>query len=333
MIRKIWLLIQIKLKGILITIIIALISTILAKLPILSIMGVMILSIFIGMMWKRMFVLPTNAESGIVFTTKSLLKLGIILLGVRLNIYQILADGYFIFCINVIVITFSLSLVLYFGKLLSVEKQITTLIPVGTAVCGASAILAIAPIIKSNKQSTVVAIACISIIGTLATIIYILTFSIFNINSVEFGVIVGATLQEVSHVAATGLATNQLSYDTAIITKLGRVALLIPVSIIIGRIFQKKEEGSLIYRNKLPVPWFIFGFLGMAIINSFGLIPVSIAHSLMTISSFLISMAMAGIGLNVNFVDLKKAGMRPVIVSIVGYVSLLILVLILIRFF
>ncbi|MGP4041118.1 YeiH family protein [Gracilibacillus sp. D59] len=321
-------------KGVLLTSILAIISTILARLPFLTIMGVMILSIFMGMIWRRWFGVRSELEPGITFSTKSLLKLGIILLGVRLDIFQIFEDGFSIIWINVIVILFTLTTIFYLGKLLSLDKQITTLIAVGTAVCGASAIMAVAPLIKSNKQNTALAVTCISIIGTIAAISYILIFSIFNINSMDFGVMVGATLHEVSHVAATGASTSQISYDTAVIAKLGRVALLIPVAIVIGRLFQRNAiKDSTVYRDKLPIPWFIFGFLGMAMINSAGWISDSVADILILISSFLISMAMAGIGLNVDFNDLKKAGIRPVFVSIAGYISLLILVLVLIQLF
>jgi uncharacterized integral membrane protein (TIGR00698 family) len=312
-------------RGILLTLVLALVANQIVQLPFFSIMGIMIISIILGMLWAGIMDAQPGANHGITFSSKYLLRAGIILMGLRLNLFQIFESGLTILFIDAIVIVFTLVVMIGLGKLLKVDLHLNTLIAVGTAICGAAAIVAVASVIKSKKEFTALAVACIAILGTIGALGYIFLYPVLNLDSYSYGVLVGSTLHELAHVIAAAVPGGEVSSETAIIVKLGRVALLIPVAIMIGYIFSKlgsenvKEKSSI---KNLPVPWFIFGFLAMSCINTFILLPEQLVNGLLILSVFLLSMAMAGLGLGIKFSDFKKVGFKPVLVGVIGFIAL-----------
>jgi uncharacterized integral membrane protein (TIGR00698 family) len=311
-------------KGVLLTLILALLAGSLARLPFLSIMGIMIISIILGMSWKAFIAVPANASSGITFSSKILLRAGIILMGLRLNFSQFAEAGMSIVLIDVIVIVFTLVVMIYLGGLFKVDKHLSALIAVGTAVCGAAAIVAVAPLIHAKKEFTAVSVACIAILGTIGTIIYTFLYPFLGLDSYQYGVLVGSTLHELAHVVAAAVPGGDTSSEIAIMVKLGRVALLIPVAMILGYLFTAKDHAPKGKRGfkDLPIPWFIFGFLIMCLVNTMGFLSSTVTQMLLALSVFLLSMAMAGLGLSINFGDMKKVGMNAIIVGIIGFIAL-----------
>ena len=315
------------LKGILYTLVLAVIAGFIANLPLFSIMGIMIISILLGMLWKGMVGVPLNAEKGIAFSSKVLLRVGIVLMGLRLNLEQIVSAGFSVLIIDVIVIAFTLTLMISLGKWLSVDRHLAALIAVGTAVCGAAAIVAVAPLIHARKEFTAISVACIAILGTICTIIYTLLYNFLGLDPYQYGIFVGSTLHELAHVIAAAAPGGNESSDMAILVKLGRVALLVPVALILGWYFhpQKRQEANGRKLKDLAIPWFIFGFLACSGINTLGLIPPSVNTLLIALSVFLLSMAMAGLGLGIRFTDFKKVGIKAVFVGVFGSIALAVL--------
>ncbi|MEW9674015.1 YeiH family protein [Ammoniphilus sp. 3BR4] len=311
------------LKGLLLTLVLAILAGNIAHLPFFSIMGIMIISIILGMGWKGIIDVPLDSTKGITFSSKILLRVGIILMGLRLNLEQIVSAGMSVVLIDVMVIAFTLTVMIYLGKWFSIDRHLCALIAVGTAVCGAAAIVAVAPLIGAKKEFTAVSVACIAILGTIGTILYTFLYPILGLESYHYGVLVGSTLHELAHVIAAAVPGGDVSGDIAILVKLGRVALLIPVALILGYFYQakdsKKERKGL---KDLPIPWFIFGFLACSLINTLGFIPLMINQMLISLSVFLLSMAMAGLGLGINLEDFKKVGIKAVLVGVLGFIAL-----------
>jgi uncharacterized integral membrane protein (TIGR00698 family) len=312
-------------RGIILTLVLALVANQIAQLPFFSIMGIMIISIILGMLWRAMMGVQQQASLGITFSSKILLRAGIILMGLRLNLSQIFESGLSVLLIDSIVIVFTLIVMIGLGKLLKIDPHLNTLIAVGTAICGAAAIVAVASVIKSKKEYTALAVACIAILGTIGALGYIFLYPVMELDSYSYGVLVGSTLHELAHVIAAAIPGGEVSSETAILVKLGRVALLIPVAIVIGFIFSKKDSrrlrGNTQLKN-LPIPWFIFGFLGMSCLNTYIPLPEILVNTLVLVSVFLLSMAMAGLGLGIKFGDFKQVGLKPVIVGVIGFVAL-----------
>ncbi|SEC01454.1 YeiH family protein [Paenibacillus sp. GP183] len=312
------------LKGIALTVTLAVLAGRIAEAPFFSIMGIMVISIMLGVVWKSVMDVPADAGIGITFSSKFLLRAGIILMGIRLNFTQILKAGLSVVLIDIIVIVFTLAFIIFLGKWLKVDKTLVALIAVGSAVCGAAAIVAVAPLIGAKKEQTAISVACIAILGTLGAVVYIFLYPYLGLDPYSYGVFAGSTLHELAHVIAAGVPGGIVGSDIAILVKLGRVALLIPVALVLGYLYRSGEPtvtGKKSLKN-LPVPWFIFGFLAMSLVNSTGLLPDSVTKFLIAASIFLMSIAMAGLGLSINITDFKKVGRNTIVVAVVGFIAL-----------
>lgn len=312
------------LKGIVLTVTLAVLASQIAQFPLLSIMGIMIISIMLGVIWKSVMDVPKDAAPGITFSSKYLLRAGIILMGLRLNLTQIAEAGLRVALIDVIVIVVTLTIMIYLGKRLAVDRTLSALIAVGSAVCGAAAIVAVAPLIGAKKEQTAISVACIAILGTIGSVAYIFLYPFIGLDPYTYGIFAGSTLHELAHVIAAGVPAGDIGSSTAILVKLGRVALLIPVALVLGYLFRDREssENDSQGWKKLPIPWFIFGFLAMSVVNTIDLLPSYVVKSFIDLSVFLLSVAMAGLGLSISLSDFKKVGKNTIIVAVIGFIAL-----------
>ena len=313
-------------KGLLLTLGIAIIAKYIAILPFFSIMGQLVIAIIIGMVWKATIDVPEAWQTGISFSSKKLLRVGIILLGMRLNLVDIYNAGISVFLIALINLVFALFIVYGLSKVFRVEKKLGILTACGTAICGAAAVVAIAPQVKANEKETAISVAIVALLGTTFTLVYTLLYSVLGLTPTEYGIFAGGTLHEIAHAIAAASAGGDEAVDIAIIVKLTRVALLVPVVILIGIWYRRSEEGQ----EKEPfslkmIPWFIVGFLAMSAFNSLGIVPSSVAEGIVTIAYILIAMAMAGLGLNVELKTFKKLGSKAFGVGLIGSVCLSVL--------
>lgn len=309
-------------SGILLTGVVAYAARLVAQISYLSILGPMITAILLGML-LRSLAGPAleKGQAGISFSAATILRLGIILMGIRLNINEIIAAGWQMILLDILVILFALGIVTLLGKMLKVEQDLTMLLAVGTGVCGAAAIGAVAPVIKAKEQDTAVAVAIIAILGTVFTIAYTALLPLLGLSPHFYGTFVGSTLQELGHVIAASAPDGQDSSSVAVLVKLGRVAFLAPVALIIRQLYAKRHHTGATRAN-LPIPWFIFGFLAMAAVNTLGLIPAGLTGVILDASTFLLVMAMAAMGLNVRYADFLQTGIKPILISFFGAVLL-----------
>ncbi|OXM16296.1 YeiH family protein [Paenibacillus herberti] len=315
-------------KGIALTVVLAYISGNIAELPFFSIMGIMIISIMLGVVWNSFMDVPLDASAGITFSSKYLLRAGIILMGLRLNLGQIADAGLSVLLIDIIVIAVTLLVMIYLGHKMGVDKHLSALLAVGTAICGAAAIVAVAPLIGAKKELTAISVACIATLGTIGALVYIFLYPYMGLEPYLYGVLAGSTLHELAHVIAAGVPSGTVGSNAAIVVKLGRVALLIPVALILAYFYRSKDEraqGAKKGFKNLPIPWFIFGFLAMSIVNTMGILPEALIKTLIAISVFLLATAMAGLGLNIKLGDFKKVGKNAIIVAIAGFIVLALL--------
>ncbi|WP_445489282.1 YeiH family protein [Niallia sp. 03133] len=313
-------------KGVGITALIAIAAKFLSKLPFLSIMGPLVIAIMIGVIWRAVWGIDEKIQTGASFSSKKLLRIGIILLGMRLNIVDIYHAGISVGVIAVICMVFSFFIVYVLARFFRVGKTLSILTACGTAICGAAAVIAIAPQLKAKQEETAVAAAAVAILGTVFTLGYTFLYAIFSFSSTEYGVFSGATLHEVAHVVAAASIAGQNALDIAVIVKLTRVALLIPVALIIGFLNKKNIRP----KNKIgmamnSIPWFIIGFLGMSAFHSTGLVSESLAQVIVNTAYLLMAMAMAGIGLQVDIKTCYTLGKKSFTAALIGSLCLAIL--------
>lgn len=310
-------------KGIILTLGIALVAKYISTFPFFSILGQLVIAIILGMVWRATFNVPDVWQMGISFSSKKLLRLGIILLGMRLNLADIYHAGASVFLIAFLNLVFALFVVYWLTKVLHVDKKLGILTACGTAICGAAAVVAIAPQIKANEKETAVGAAIVALLGTVFTLIYTVVYSLIGLTPTQYGIFAGGTLHEIAHVIAAAAAGGDEAVDMAVIVKLTRVALLVPVAIVIGIMYQRrnKEQGSKAFSLSI-IPWFILGFLVMSAINSLGIVPPAVAQKVVNCAYILIAMAMAGLGLNVEMKTFKQLGIKAFIAGLIGSVCL-----------
>ncbi|MFZ5634733.1 MAG: YeiH family protein [Bacillota bacterium] len=308
------------LQGLVLATVVGVLAYNIVNIPLLSIPGPLVIAILVGIAWRTLMGIPEYAGTGISFASKKLLRYGIILMGVRLNLDAIFAAGPRIIFLDASIIILAIGIICYLGKVFAVEKKLSLLTAVGTGICGAAAIAAIAPTINSNEDETVVSVATVAVLGTVGSILYILLQPFLGFNLYEYGIFAGSTLHEVAHVVAAAQPAGSTAVDMAVVTKLGRVALLIPVALVINLWFNlndKENEQTTGWRG-MTIPWFIFGFFGLSCLNTVGLIPEDLASIMMQASSLLLTVAMAGMGLSVDLVMFKRMGLKSLVIGVIG---------------
>ena len=294
------------------------------------------MAIILGMLVANTIDLPDYFGSGLKFCTSFILRFGIMLLGIRLSLFS--AGKFTLIAIPfvLIAITVGLLVVRFLGKKMNLSLQLTGLIAIGTSICGATAIVAAAPIIKAKETEVGYAIACITIFGIVAMFSYpILGNFLFSDKPELAGLFLGVSIHETAQVAGAGMMYQTqynapIALDYATVTKLVRNLCMIAVIPIIGVIFTDRNQNMNNSEHSWirMIPWFIFGFTAMSAIRSLGDIGdkafmlidkeqwlqiVSIIK--LTAEKFLL-LAMSAIGLTTLFSGMKKIGIKPFILGL-----------------
>ena len=304
--------------GLAISLLIAFVAkTIEGLLPI-HIIGASVIALFIGMIinhfWKPQFL-----NSGIKFTSKKVLKFAIILLGASLSVRVILSVGKMSLMVMLFTLLTCFGGGYFIGKALGLNWKLSNLISAGTGICGGSAIAAIAPVIDADDSDIAYAMSATFLFDMAMIILFPIMGRLLGLSDMAYGLWAGTAVNDTSSVVAAGYAFSESAGDFATMVKLTRTLSIIPTvlafSLINLRIKRKENINSGYKKVNISkiFPWFILGFLALAIVNSFGIIPVSISAIAKNTSKFLMVAALAAIGLNTSFKDMKKSGINPMI--------------------
>lgn len=314
--------------GIGLTFALAMIAKVITVLPYISLVGPLVFAILLGMLWNTFLPVKSDWQPGITFSSKKLLRLGIILLGMRLNLSDIISAGWPAFVLAFGSIVVGIGAVYATMRIAGADKMIGFLTACGTGICGAAAIVAVSSQVKAKAEETAVSVAIIAILGTLFTFLYSLFYPFIHLSESTYGMFVGGTLHEIAHVVAAGDVGGIVALDFALVVKLSRVMLLVFVVGGIGIWMAKKdhEEGGSVSIKNLPIPWFIFGFLAVSALYSTGIVPDMLATKIVSLAYILMAMAMAGLGLEVKFSAFRRAGMKPFVAGLIGSFILVIVV-------
>ncbi|SDQ24358.1 YeiH family protein [Virgibacillus salinus] len=304
--------------GIGFTFFIALVGYILALVPGFSRVGQLAGAIIIAIIYRQFFGYPEFFRAGIQFSSKYLLRFAIILYGLKLNVDIILQDGLGLLAKGAIAIVFAILLTVYIGKKLKANTQLALLLGVGTGVCGAAAIAAVSPIIKAKDEDTAIGVGIIALVGTIFSIIYTLIQPLLPITDLQYGIWSGISLHELAHVALAAEPAGEDALAIALLAKLGRVFLLVPLCFILIFWMRNRNDDS---NTKVSFPWFLIGFIGMSLFGSYVLgdiVPVSdiTMDAVSQVTTFILTAAMVGLGLNVSLIDVKNKAMRPLIAMV-----------------
>lgn len=334
--------------GIGICAVVAAVATLLGKLKIgsasLEVIGAPVFAILIGMIITLCYAkLATNKKmaGGIKFTSKKILQYAVIILGFSLNLGTIAKVG--TQSLPVIVCTISTSLIVAFlmQKILKMDKKVSTLIGVGSSICGGSAIAATAPVIEADDEEIAQSISVIFLFNVMAALIFPTLGHAIGMGSEGFAVFAGTAVNDTSSVTAAastaeGIYGCNSILSTAVTVKLTRTLAIIPITLVLAflRMRQaKNNKGSeSTFSLKKIFPWFILFFVGASIITTIvGMLPESgftafygdqFVHAMKWLAKFFISMAMCAIGLNTNLIQLVKKGGKPIAMGFACWVMI-----------
>lgn len=296
----------------------ALLAYLLAWVPGLKMLGALCLALLLGMLWRgKSGWLPAD-PSGIKFSSKQLLRWGIVLMGVRLHISQFVAAGSQVLGLTLGLVTLNLFFVLWLARRLGLTPELGALLAVGSSICGASAVAATAQVTQAKEDEAALALALMGLLGTAGVLLYVLLEPWLGLSPQGMGVLSGATLHEVAQVMAAAFTWGTASGEMGTMVKLTRVVMLAPVLLGVG-LFFKKHQGALFSWKEPPIPYFVLGFLTLAGINSTGLIQPFWQNLLTQTSLFLMTVAMAAQGLNTQWSQIRQQGKTALLVGSGGF--------------
>jgi uncharacterized integral membrane protein (TIGR00698 family) len=268
--------------------------------------------------------MPEEWAAGITFCSKRILRLAVAFYGFQLTFQEVNEVGLIGFLTSIIMLLSTLLIGLGVGAyVFKLEKATAFLTAIGAAVCGAAAVLATESVIKAKPHQAAVALLTVVLFGTVAMFAYPALYSAgwLPFSETVYGVYTGGTIHEVAHAVAAGNAVGVEAGTTAVIVKMTRVLMLAPLLLIIGIFMTKRihsARGADHY--KVPIPWFAFGFIGCVIINSLYIIPAAYVKLINQVDIFLLTMAMAALGMEVSIKKLREMGPAP---FYLGFVLLL----------
>ena len=313
------------LSGITLSVIIAAVAVFIENLLPIHLIGGAVIAMFIGMIVNHFIGKNSFFASGIKFTSKKILKFAIILLGLSLNINTILHVGK----MSLVVMIFTLATCFgggyFIGKALGLNWKLSNLISAGTGICGGSAIAAIAPTIDADDSDVAYAMSATFLFDMAMIVLFPIMGRAIGMSAEAFGIWAGTAVNDTSSVVATGYAFSEAAGDFATMVKLTRTLSIIPTVLTFALIQMslKRKEAIKSGENKKEIktnfsftkifPWFIFGFLAMSIVASIFTIPAEIVATTKSVSKFLMVCALAAIGLNTSFKDMKKSGIKPML--------------------
>ncbi|MGN0406765.1 MAG: YeiH family protein [Bacteroides sp.] len=321
-------------KGILVCLAISVPSWFLGKQ--FPIIGGPVIAIIMGMVITLFIKDKSALDSGIKFTSKKILQYAVILLGFGLNLQVILQTGKQSLPIIVSTITTSLVIAYVLHKVMHIPGKISTLVGVGSSICGGSAIAATAPVIDADDEEVAQAISVIFFFNVLAAILFPTFGAIIGFSQTSgeaFGIFAGTAVNDTSSVTAAASTWDSMynlgseTLDKAVTVKLTRTLAIIPITLVLAFMRTRKAgnaEGGKVSLKQV-FPFFILFFVGASVITTVAVtlgVPVSVFTPFKELSKFFIIMAMAAIGLNTNIVKLVKTGGKPILMGMSCWIGI-----------
>lgn len=316
--KKIFMEIVKNIPGFLVAVCIAAFAKFLESLLPIHIIGASVIALFIGMIINSFFH-PNWMKSGLKFTSKKVLKFAIILLGASLNVSVILSVGKMSLAVMVFTLLTCFGAGYFIGKALKLNWKLSNLISAGTGICGGSAIAAIAPVIDAEDSDIAYAMSATFLFDMAMIVLFPIMGRWLGLSDQAYGLWAGTAVNDTSSVVAAGYAYTEAAGDFATMVKLTRTLAIIPTVLVFTFVnVRLKRKNNITTQSKKTnilslFPWFIVGFLAMAAVNSLGFISETVSATTKDISKFLMVTALAAIGLNTSFKDMKKSGIAPMV--------------------
>lgn len=316
----------------------SIIGSLMAGLPVFSLFGALIIALIIGMLVQ----IPMHAwlahaaakhAEGIgnaaALISNKLLRLGIILLGFKLNLDVLFATGVKTIAVAAIIVTLTIAVTYLIARKLGVDEHLAILTAGGTGICGAAAVMGLSGSItmpkdeeKRGRDDEVMAVATVAVMGTVFALAEIALRPFLGLSDAQFGTMGGASLHEIAHAVAVGGSAGDAGMDAAIIMKLSRVLMLAPTAMIIGAWWARRHPQPGDGPRKVPIPWFMLGFLVASVAGTYLPFVAQFTDILVKAAYLVLGMAMAALGMNVDFKAIASRGRMAVLASFLASILL-----------
>ncbi len=308
----------------------------LRQLPGMTAFSPLILAILIGTVFHNLVGTPATAKQGVAFSMRRLLRFGIVLLGFQLTVSQIVDVGHRDFLIITATLATTFVFTVWTGRLLGVERKLAQLIAAGTSICGASAVIAVNTLTNGDDEDVAYAIACVTIFGSVAMFAYPILPALLHLDPHAFGLWSGASIHEIAQVVAAAFQNGKAAGEFGTIAKLSRVMLLAPVVIALGWMASRRQaqcNPAATASPRPPMPWFVLGFVAVVGLNSLITIPAAERAQIAAVTTFLLSVALAAMGLETDVRRLTARGVRPALLGALAFLFIASFSFALIKFF
>jgi uncharacterized integral membrane protein (TIGR00698 family) len=307
--------------GLILTAAIAAAALALRQIPGVATFSPMIIAILIGMAFHNLLGTPARAKAGVVFSMRRVLRFAIILLGLQLTAAQVAEVGGKGVAVIALTLVATFLFTTWLGRVIGVERKLAQLIAAGTSICGASAVIATNTVTQARDEDVAYAVACVTLFGSIAMFGYPLLQHVLGLDAHGYGLWAGASIHEIAQVIAAAFQGGKEAGDFGTIAKLSRVMMLAPVVLTLGLMAARSARrlGGQHSQAKAPMPWFVLGFVALVGVNSIVTIPADIKAMIVAATTFLLSMALAAMGLETDIAKLQAKGVRPFLLGLAAF--------------
>lgn len=283
----------------------------------------LLIAIILGAIVANTVTLPAVLAPGIAIMAKRVLRIGIVLLGLKVSLGDILGLGYGVIGVVVAVVTIGIFATLWIGKMMGIPPAQRLLIGCGFSICGAAAVAAVDGSTETKDEDVATAIGLVVLFGTLMIPLVPAMTTVLGLTEFQGGLWAGASIHEVAQVVAAGGIIGSGALTVAVIVKLARVLMLAPIMVVLG--IQARRNAVDTGGAKRPplVPLFVIGFIAMVVVTSTGVLPESVAGVLTWLQGACLAAAMFALGLGVKIKNLIQVGFKPVILGAITTVIVL----------
>ena len=289
------------------------------------VLGAPVLAVIAGVLLSPLVVgRRAVLEAGVGLARGRLLQAAVVLLGAPLSLQQVAHVGLSSLPVMLGTLTFCLLLAWLVGRAMHIGSDLRTLIGVGTAICGASAIAAVTPTIRARNPDTTYAISTIFLLNVVAVLVFPPIGHALGLSQEAFGLFAGTAVNDTSSVVAAAASYGSAAADHAVVVKLVRTLMIIPVVMGLSVLVRRRDRaagdrppGGVARRPLALVPWFLVGFVVVVTANSAGLVPEGSQGLIRRAAVFLIATALAAIGLSTDVQALRRTGPRPLLLGLV----------------
>lgn len=279
--------------------------------------GAVALAIIVGVFIGNTIKLDKKFSPGITYSEKTLLAYAIALMGINLDFNILLQLGFKTIILIVVALTLTLLSAIYLAKLFKFDTKFALMLGIGNGVCGSAAIAATKDVIKLDKEKVGLSVAIVNFLGTVGIfLVPLIGTYLLSLSDINNGVLIGNTLQAVGQVIAGGFSVNDTVGQTATVVKMGRILMLTPLIFVLIYFMNKQVKNiASSSPSKIEIPNFVIGFVVFSLIATSGVLPESIVSIISLTSKYLLIIAMAAIGLKINFKTIAQHGSSALLIG------------------